>query len=150
MEGGGCLIVVGTLLQVIPFHLTRGDVAVINPDPTILRPLIVDMVVVDECLGAHTGGIGKHLVTVETILISPDLSGKHQLKQIGEEVHLRTHWLHRIIESCIGILVQVDLTVDISPPHHILRHRLCRGERDLGTGGERLAIRPLLLCLLTA
>ena len=107
------------------------------------------MVVIDERLGFDTGRIGEHLITVSTILVSTNLSCEHQLEQIGEEVHLCADGLYRIIETGIGILGKINLTIDVTPPNHVLRHALCRWEWYLGTCGKRLRIWLLLLGLLT-
>ena len=77
------------------------------------------MVVINERLGFDTGRIGEHLIAIRTILIGTNLSCEHQLKQIGKEVHLCADGLHGIIQTGIGILGKIDLTIDVTSPNHI-------------------------------
>ncbi len=128
VERGRSLIIVGTLLQIVTLYLSRGDITVVNADSSVVGTLIINMVVIDERLGFDTGRIGEHLITVSTILVSTNLSCEHQLEQIGEEVHLCADGLYRIIETGIGILGKINLTIDVTPPNHVLRHALCRWE----------------------
>ena len=81
------LIVIGTFLEVIAFHLTGGDVAVVEPD-TMIRTFIEDVVVVEKLQRLHPRRIRKHLIAVHTVVIGCDAATvgpvHHQLKDIGK------------------------------------------------------------------
>ena len=151
MEGGRSLVVVGTLLDIICRDLLRRDVAILETD-ALIGALEEDALVFQELQGLDTRRVGEELIAVEAILVSRDAAilrtTHHQFEHIREEVHLRAYGLFRIVEAGIGIVVQVYLTIDIAAPHHVLRHRCLRGERQLCTGGHRVGIRLLSRLLL--
>ena len=112
------------------------------------------MIVVQERLRVYPVCCRKTLVTIQTILEHRHLTSHHQSEDVGKEVHLVAHRLHRIIQSGIGIIGKTQFTIDVSSPYHVLLHRGSSRERDLCTGGNVAGIRFLrnrLLCrLLTA
>ena len=150
MEDSIGLIVIGTLLQIVLCNLLRGDIAIVDFQLTVLL-FIEDMTVVEQRLHLNLRLVVEHIGTVigNGVLIDGDIVILRQLEDIGEEVHLLTLRLYRIVESGIGILREVDLTVDVTTPHHIFRHIDSRGERYLCPDGHcrRRALRLLLLLL---
>ena len=99
------------------------------------------MIVVQERLRVHSICCCKTLVTIQTVLVHRHLTCHHQLEDVGKEIHLVAHRLHRIIQSGIGIIGKAQLTIDVSSPHHILLHRGSSRERNLCTGGDVAGIR---------
>ena len=106
------------------------------------------MVVVENCLYLHLSGVGVILVAVKTIFIYRDISKECELENIGEKIHLLAHWLHRIIECGVRLLAEVNLTVDIPAPHHVLGHVDRSGEHLAGTDSHLRITRAALLLLL--
>ena len=147
MEGGVGLIVIGTLFQVVELNLGRRYVAVVDTNLAVLL-LIIDVEVVENGLHLYAGRIGERLVTIQTIFIDGNIAIECQLKDIGEEVHLPVHRLHRIVESAIGITVEVYLAIDVTTPHHVLGHIDSRWELQTGTHGHTLILLRLLTLLL--
>ena len=124
MESSCSLVVIGTFLNVVRLHFLRRYVAVVDVYSVSLL-LVVDVVIIEECKRLNLGSIVEDLIAIETVFVGIYLSAHHQLEEIGKEVHLRPHRLHRIIESGIGIVGKVNGAVDVTSPHHILLHR-CR------------------------
>ena len=98
---------------------------------------IEDMMVVKECQWLHFCIIRELLITVKTILIDIDTAMvwtcHHEFEQQREEVHPSVGGLNRIVESAIGIVVEIEFAVNITPPHYILVHRLLRGIHEFST-----------------
>ena len=96
------------------------------------------MTVVEQGLHLYLCLVGEHIGTVvgNRILVDRNIIVLRQLEDIGEEVHLLALGLHRVVKTRILILREVDLTVDITTPHHILRHVDSRGEVYLFTDGH--------------
>ena len=148
MESRVAVVIISRLLHVVCHHFARRNVAVVDADATV-GALIEDVIVVEKRLEVHLRGVVKHLVAVQTILVSRDGAAHHQLEDVGEEVHLRADGLHGIVETGVGVLGEVYLTIDIAAPRHVLVHRFLRGEGYLGAYAQTLVALLLLLCLLT-
>ena len=111
------------------------------------------MVVVEHGLHLNLCGVREYLVTIEAVLIDGDIAVECQLEDISKQVDLLIHRLYGVVESTIGILVEVYLAVDITAPHDVLWHIDSRGEHQSGTHRHALVLRLstcLLLCLLLA
>ena len=148
MERGVGLIVVGALLQIVELDFGRGNVAVVDTNLAVFL-LIINMVVVKHSLHLHLGGISKDLVAVKAVLIDGNVAVKRQLEDVGKEVQLLVDGLHGIVEAGISILVEVYLTINVTPPHNVLRHVNGCGEHQAGTHRQSLILSLLLLlCLL--
>ena len=153
MESRCCLVVVRRLLDVIALHLGRWDIAVIEAN-ALVGTLIEDMIVVDKLQRFYAGRVAEVLISVEAILVGTDTatcrSPHDKLEHICEQVHLRANRLHGIVESGIGVLRKVELTVNVPSPDNILRHLRLRGECYLCTRRHGIGIRLLgsllLLC----
>ena len=106
------------------------------------------MIVVQERLRIHPVGSGKTLITIHSVLEYGNLSRHHQPEDGGKEIHLIPLWLYWIIERSIGFAVEIQFTVDISSPNHVLIHRESSRKGDLRTQGWSIAIllRRFLLC----
>ena len=132
METRVGLIIVGALLQIVELNLSRWDVAVFYTYLTIFL-LILDFLVVEHGSNIYTRRISERLITIQAVLVNRNITIDSQLKDIGKQVDLTIHWLYRIIQSAIGILAQINLTIDIATPYHILWHVNSRGEHETGT-----------------
>ena len=110
------------------------------------------MVVVEEIERFHPCRVVETLIAVEPVLIHLDVAMHHQFEEIGEEVHLRAHGFHGIIQSGIGIILEVEFPVDVTPPHHVFRHGSRSGEGNLSPCGDVVGIRlgSLLFALVSA
>ena len=106
------------------------------------------MVVVQYGLHRHLGRVSKQLVAIQTVLIDWDVTIQSQLEDIGKQIQLLVDGLHRIIQSGIGIFVEVQLTIDIAAPYDVLRHIYCRRKRQAGTHRHTLILRLLTFLLL--
>ena len=143
------LVVVGALLQVVTLHLSRGIVAGIDAHAALVVHLVVDVVVVEDGLSLHTRlRLERLTVADRRILVGGHTAREHQLEDVDEEVHLRTDGFFRIIKPGVLCFVEVKLTIDVAPPHHILRHGLRHREGNLRPRGHVVGIRLLLLFLL--
>ena len=146
VEGGIGLIIIGTFLEVVLCNLGRGDVTVIDLQLTILF-LIEDMAVVEQSLHLHLRLFLEHVSTIvgDGVLIDGYVAILCQFEDVGKEVHLLSFGHHRIIKTCILVFRQINLTVDVTTPYHVLWHINSRRERDLSTDGHG---RRRVLCLL--
>ena len=109
------------------------------------------MIVVEHGLHLHTGRVGERLIAVEAILIDGDVVVECQFEDVGEQVDLTVHRLYGVVESAIGILVEVYLAIDVATPYHILRHIDSCGEHQTGTHRHALTLLGLLLtCFLAS
>ena len=76
----------------------------------------------------------EHLRSIEPVFIGTDTpsfgAAHHEFEEIGEEIHLCAHGLHRIVETGVLVGGQVQLTVDVTAPDNILRHLHGRGKGD--------------------
>ena len=149
MEGCRHLIVVGTLLDIISLYLSRRDVAILKTYATV-GTLIVDMIVIEKLQRLNLCRIGEIFVAIKCILIgintATSTSTHHKLKHIGKQIHLCSHRLYRIVETSIGIVVEVELTIDISTPIDIFRHLILCRKRNLSTSCHSIS-RSFLLCI---
>ena len=103
--------------------------------------LEIDLILLEELQGLHPEALVEARVArVHIIVVGLDLPPEHELEHIGEEVHLRALRLHGVVESGIGVLGEVNLAVDITPPHHVLLHLSLSWERDLGAGGKLVLV----------
>ena len=150
MEGGSTLVKIRRFLDIVRFHFTGRNITVVKTHSSVCILLIINVVIIQECLWLHQVCITETLVAVQLILVSLDATGEYQLKHIGEQVHLVAQWFHRIIQRRIGIIVEIQLAIDITSPYHILIHGSSSRKHDLCTSRHVVGIRlllSLLLCL---
>ena len=123
VEGGRALVVVVALLQIVALDLTGWYVAVVNTHlPSVT--LIVDVVVIEELQRLDARTVSEVLIAVKTIFIGMHPSAHDELEDVCEEIHLTAYRLYGIVESGIGIIGKVELTIDVAAPYHIGRHLL--------------------------
>ena len=106
------------------------------------------MEVVEYRPDLHLGRVGEHLVAVQTVFVDGHIAVQCQFEHIGKQVQLLVDGFHGVVESCIGIVVEVQLAIDVTTPYHILGHFDSRGERQAGTHRHTLILRLLLFLLL--
>ena len=146
MERSCFLVIIRSLLHIVSLHFCWWNIAVINMHLPIISLLVVDMIIIYECFRSKTVSGRKVFITIHTILINRHSTRKHQFKDIGKEIHLTLCWLYRIIQGSIGIICEIEFTIDVSSPNHVLIHRDGCREIEFGTQGHIISIR--LLCLL--
>ena len=141
------IIEISTLFQVIHLHLCRGNITVVNTQLAVTL-FIEDVIVVQHGPHLNLGRIGKHLVTVQAIFIDGDVAVQRQFEDIGKQVQLFVNRLYRVVETCIGIIVEVNLTIDVTTPNDILGHLHSSRKRQTSTHRHSLTLRRLCLLLL--
>ena len=97
------------------------------------------MVIVEECLELDLGSLVEDLVSVKPVLVGLDVAGHHELEDVGEEVDLVAHRLYRVVEAGVGVVVEVELAIDIAAPHDIFGHAGLHREGNLGSGRDGTA-----------
>ena len=147
MERWVGIIKVGTFLQVVHLHLSWRNIAVLNTYLAVLL-FVIDVIIVQHRLHLHLGRVGKNFVTVQTILIDRNVAVQCQLEDIGKQVQLFVDGLHGIVESGIGVFVEVYLAIDVTTPNHVFRHVHSSRKHQTGTHRHALVLRLHLLLLL--
>ena len=86
-------------------------------------------------------GLIEVLIGIARIFVSLDFVAQDEVEQIDKKIFTPILWKDGIVKRCIGIFAQVHSAVDITPPHHVLRHGCSRGklaDRTQSCSGTRL------------
>ena len=126
---GRPLVEIDALLDIVAGDLCRGNIALWHSDLAVFF-LIIDAVAFQQFLHISLVLDIERLVSVDLVVIHIDASREPEAEDEGEEVLLLAVWLHGVIQRSILVCQQIQLTVDVAPPHHILRHLCRRGEHQ--------------------
>ena len=108
---------------------------------TTVGALVVDLVLLEKLQRLHAQRlIEERVARVDIVVVGLYLSTQHEFEHIGEQVHLRSLRLYRVVKSGIGVLREINLSVYIASPHYVLLHLRLSGEGDLGAGRELVFI----------
>ena len=98
--------------------------------------LIEDVIVVEKLQRLDAQRLVETLATaVDIVAVGRDAAmvgtGHDELEDVSEQVHLRADRLCGIVKRGVGVVAEVNLTIDVAPPDHVLVHPLLGGERYL-------------------
>ena len=142
MEGGSLLIVVGAFLHIVAEDFGTWHVGIVHVDFVAVY-LEEHVVAFEHVLEVHTVGLCEVFFSIKLVLVGRNLARVEETEEEREKVHLVAASLNRIVEGGVLVLREVEFTIDIASPRHIVRHGNSRWIHEAGTADG------LLLLLLT-
>ena len=121
MIGCRILVIVRTFLHIVAEHICRRNICLIHLDAVTIH-FVEDALTIEHILEVHAIALLEILHTIQLIVVCRNLASVEQLEEQGEEVHLSTLWLYRIVKRSVLIFCEVDGTVDVTTPTGIFGH----------------------------